>query len=253
MKNPKVFLLMVFSLFFFSQIARAAVDVPTLFQEANTAYKARDFKTAAQGYEKLLEEGERKSSVYYNLGNTYFRLGQKGKALVAYERALEANPRDADARRNIGLLKTTLLDRLNSEEGSRVIRWLGIVYKWAAVDEVSILLTCVLGFFAFLSLMALVAARWRGFLRTAQFLSLIVLAVLGFILFFGIWQAKDPKMVILNKEVYALYGPSTQETKAFLLHEGAEGRVVDSVKDWYYVTVENKNFGWIPKDACELI
>jgi len=66
-------------------------------------------------------------------------------------------------------------------------------------------------------------------------------------------DAKDPRVVVLDKEVYAHYGPSGKETNAFLLHEGAEGKVLDETPEWFYIVLKNKNSGWIPKSSCETV
>ena len=67
------------------------------------------------------------------------------------------------------------------------------------------------------------------------------------------YQVKEPKAVILVKEIYARYGPSDKETKAFLLHEGAEARVMDETKGWWFIALVNKNSGWIPKETSGIV
>src|SRR3989338_6537720 len=106
----RLILAAVFSLFF------AATAFAGGFEDGNAKYRAGDFKGAAAAYEPLIAAGEGTAAVYYNLGNTYFRLGQKGKAVAHYRRALRLSPRDADTRWNLQILKSTLPDKIEASE-----------------------------------------------------------------------------------------------------------------------------------------
>ena len=55
--------------------------------DADSAYVRGDFAQAVELYEQLLTEGE-SAEVYYNLGNSYFKLDNMGKSILNYERAL---------------------------------------------------------------------------------------------------------------------------------------------------------------------
>ena len=55
--------------------------------EGDSAYIKDDYATAIQIYESLLKNGE-SADVYYNLGNTFYRLNKPGMAIVSYRKAL---------------------------------------------------------------------------------------------------------------------------------------------------------------------
>ncbi len=71
------------------------------FAVANKRFQEGDFAGAASTYEQILTMESPRASVYYNLGNTYFRLGKFGPAILAYERARILTPRDPDLRINL--------------------------------------------------------------------------------------------------------------------------------------------------------
>lgn len=66
------------------------------FEEANASFKAENFTKAAEQYEAILAEDGPSAAIYYNLGNTYQRLGEFGPAILSYERAKLITPRDPD-------------------------------------------------------------------------------------------------------------------------------------------------------------
>ena len=88
-----------------------AADSSSLFAEASAKYAAGDFKAAAALYQQIVDSKKATAAVYYNLGNAHLRLGKKGAALIDYERAFKASPRDRDLRWNLSVLKNSLPDR----------------------------------------------------------------------------------------------------------------------------------------------
>src|SRR3989338_2974023 len=225
----------------------------TQFTEANAKYQTGDFKGAAGIYEKLIKEGENSAAVYYNLANSYFRDGQKARALIAYERALSIVPRDPDIRWNIAVLKSALPDRLEPKNGNVFALWIREFVGPFTINEISSVLTGILALWilwAFLNLFFPVLKIWFGGIQAVTFALLITAAAL----FFFKWQeVRHPRVVVLDKEVSVRYGPSERETKAFTLHEGAQGAVMDETSDWVNVMLADKNSGWLPKKSCELI
>ena len=80
-------------------------DVDSLFARANADYAAGKFSNAVAGYESLIKEGQWNSSVFYDLGNAYFREDDLGRAILNYERALALDPAQPEARANLQLVR----------------------------------------------------------------------------------------------------------------------------------------------------
>lgn len=225
----------------------------TPFDEANLKYQAGDFKAAASLYEKIIQDGQATPAAYYNLGNANFRIGRKGKAVLAYERALRELPRDEDLQWNLNVLKSVLPDRIEAKDESLTHYWLRLAAGTVTMDEMSLGLTAVLALWLGVTLLAFFYAGFRPTGRGIQTLLFLILAGTTALFAFKWVETRDPRVVILDKEVYSRNGPSERETKAFLLHEGAEAKVLDESKEWLYVTLKNKNSGWIQKKTCEVI
>lgn len=229
----------------------AAADSP--LKEAATQYQAGDYQKATASYEKLILSGSKTGALYYNLGNAAFRAGQKGKAILAYERALSLEPRDADIRWNLGVIKNTVVDIVDDPDGNILISGIKQLLRWVTIDEVAAVFAAALGLLFLFSLSMVLAPSWRAGLRTIS-MAWVVLAILAGTVFLAKWlDVKDSRAVVLTKEVLARYGPSEKETKAFSLHEGAEVKIVDETQDWYLISFGSKNTAWIKKSSCELI
>src|ERR1700704_2657314 len=81
-----------------------AADEAT-FAKANQDYAEARFQEAAEGYESLVQSGRWNATVFYDLGNAYYRLGSFGKAILNYERALALDPRHPEAEANLRLAR----------------------------------------------------------------------------------------------------------------------------------------------------
>src|SRR6478672_6648975 len=72
---------------------------------ANKAYSENRFQDAADGYQSLLNSGRWNASLFYDLGNARYRLGDFGQAILNYERALALDPRHPEADANLRLAR----------------------------------------------------------------------------------------------------------------------------------------------------
>ena len=226
---------------------------PSLFQQANAKYQAGDFKSSADLYQKIIGTGHASSTVHYNLGNATLRLGQKGEALLYYERALKASPRDKDLRWNIQVLKNALSDRIEDKSSNPLYTPIEKVLDLFTQDELALSLGAALAAWALLALLGCFFAALRAAVGFFRMWALLFIFISAASLGLKWTQTKDPLAVILEKETTSYYGPSDRETKAFVLHEGAEGKILDESGDWVYIALKNKNTGWIRKNACEII
>ena len=228
----------------------AADAKPTFFEEAAAKYKAGDFKAASVALQNLMHSGRESGPVLYNLGNAALKSGEKGLALVYYLRALEASPRDKDLRWNLHILKGSLADKIE-DKSYFVVSAAREALGYIRSDEIMIAFSVCLALLTLIqAATAFKSGAWLGWLRV---LCVTLLIVSGSLLSLKHWETRDPQAVVLDKETYAYYGPSDSETKAFLLHEGASGRVMDRSGDWIYLSLGDKKTGWVRKTSCEIV
>lgn len=94
-----------FNKFILSLTLIFALFAPCLFAQegaAQKAYNQGDYLQAAQLYTEQLKSTPKPSAaLYYNLANSYYKLGLTPRALANYYRAWRLNPRDNDIRHNL--------------------------------------------------------------------------------------------------------------------------------------------------------
>src|SRR6266496_2161334 len=84
-----------------SSFAQAKGD----FTKANQEYAQGHFAEAISGYEALVRAGQWSANLFYDLGNTYFRVCDFGHAVLNYERALALERHHPEAAANLQIAR----------------------------------------------------------------------------------------------------------------------------------------------------
>ena len=84
-----------------ASVPARAEDPSIAFDADNKLYEQGRFAEAAAAYDKLLPSGNRAETLWFNLGNAWFKAGQLGRAIAAYRQAERLAPRDPAVRFNL--------------------------------------------------------------------------------------------------------------------------------------------------------
>ena len=75
------------------------------FGAGAASYYLKDYQSAEKAFENTAEQnGSLRQDALFNLGNSYYRAGNKDKAVSAYRQAIIANPKDKEAVHNLQLI-----------------------------------------------------------------------------------------------------------------------------------------------------
>ncbi len=216
------------------------------FDEANQLYDQGKFSSAKQQYEKLVEAGEGSANIFYNLGNTDYRLGSVGRAILNYERTLVLNPRHPEAQTNLWLLRQQTGARLRTLlwfERAVATQTIGVWTMCAAVAGWAMLFG-----FAFI---------WMS--RGDDKSGLWLLAVTSTFVFAASlsasWvAAKDQTLAIVTaRQTDARLAPAESAGVAEALPAGSRVRVLSERGEWVYCELPGAGRGWISQKALERV
>lgn len=237
---------------------------PAYDQQADSAYAADNFALAEELYLKAGKELGTSSTLFYNIGNTYYRQGNLGKAIVYYERALKLDPSNSDARTNLQFVKGQITDK-EPDSSSVVSKAVDKVINSFHADAwawIALLLFAVfIGAAAAYLFSETVLIR-----KTAFFGGLVVflLTVCAVVISFTAANRveADNYAIILPPAAQLSTSPRearSQSEQAFLLHEGTKVEVIDSVSSpgeggkWLEVRVPTGERAWIKSTEVERI
>lgn len=213
------------------------------FALANRNYEQGQFAAAKDIYGRLVGAGIRSSHLFYNLGNTEFRLGNKGAAALNYERALALEPLHAEAQANLELLR--------SQTGAQVPKqtWADALFGLISVDNLSI--AGALGFWA--ALMALSVGVLKGWNRSMLLLLVSGLAVLLYA-GAGVWlSTRKLEGAIVLADADARFAPADRAGLVARLPIASRLRLLADRGPWVYCLLPDGKRGWLQTVNVERI
>lgn len=223
---------------------------------ADSAYIRNDFTTAIQIYEMILRTGE-SADIYYNLGNSYYKIGDIAKAILNYERALILKPANKDIRSNLEIARAKTVDKVTDVPELFIITWLKSItnsmgiQSWAIIAISFFLLFIVSIYFFFFS--TKIVARKTFFILALFFLVFCVIANIS-AAFQRRVRLNRMNAIIISPSVTIRSTPNDNGTSLFILHEGRKVFIKDdSMKDWKEIQLEDGNVGWVKKNDLEVI
>ncbi len=220
------------------------------FVKGNEAYSNADYELALSEYSKVVGSEKMSSALYYNLGNTYFKLNEIGEAIWAYEKALKIDPSNENAQYNLKFVNAKTIDGLDTSE-SGIVSWLRInlfsfsINFWAYLSILFALILAVTLYFFFTTKNQKIKNRNLTLSFTSLFL-LVLMIVLAYFNKSGIIDGDQA--IIITEFVEMRSSPSDTAPSGFKLHEGTKVDLLRSNDDWTEIGV-NGNTGWVEKTA----
>lgn len=217
------------------------------YQLANAAYERTDFAKAADLYRRAIDEGVSDSRLYFNYGNTLFRLNKPGLAILYYEKARKLDPNDADIAYNLRFVNAQIVDKNPAPETNALTRILHAAHTAFSINEG---LWIVLGLFSSIFLAAIAAlyagTAFRGALVTAVILAGLVLLALVPSLAFKIREQETVQYgIVLKPAVEMFSGPGENFQLLTQVHEGTKFEIVETRGDWVSVKLANGKGGYV--------
>lgn len=242
MKKFVTILVLFLSLSAFSQAPEK------LFAEANTFYKEANYERALGVYLAIEEEGLASSDLYFNLGNTYYKLDKVAPAIYYYEKALKLNPGNEDAAFNLAFAKRMTIDVIEELPKTVLQRFsINVIQKfpfdtWALIAVVASFLA------SFLFLMYHFSGSSKKklvYFNTTIFVVLIMLISVFFAFHNYETVQKNRTAIIFVEKAEIKNAPTPSSDEVFVLHEGTKVIILDELDNWKKIKIADGKVGWI--------
>lgn len=227
-----------------------------LLQKAEKAYDSKRYKEAIESYETLVKDGYKSYQLYFNLGNSYYRNNELGKAIYYYELARKLEPDDEDVRINLAIASAKTLDKIDAKENFFI--------SAVKTNLLSTFSTRTWGWFTIICI-TLAAILFFIYIDSSRFiikrvaLPASVLFFIGFLIVYGLGYSAmksryDNKFAIITAvETKIMNEPTQSATSKFSLHEGTKIKVIDINGDWLLMRLDNGNEGWVKMSDVGII
>ncbi len=226
----------------------------TPFEKGNSFYQEGLFDSAYSSYQEALNQIGPSTTLYYNLGNSSYRLGNIGEAILYYEKAKRLSPTDREVLKNLAFMQTQTVDELPESDNNLIFSFVETIHN--AVSLRGQLWFLFLGSLLFVSFLWFILFRkgshrnWSIYGISGVILLLIVVALSAGTKIYNLENQQYG--IILTEKVDASSQPEGTKT-LFTIHEGTKFLVRRESTGWLLIGLENGVSGWVNRDSVGII
>lgn len=241
--------------------------------DADSAYRKGNYEEAAVLYNQLIEHEGLSAGLLYNLGNTYYRMGKDGEAMLCYERANKLDSGNETIEQNLNFLRNKVNEANKSTLQGKNVNvepeeetFLDKIYSLIAIEHQSNgwAVFAVMAFILFLGAMAMymftpnVLARKTGFFSGIAFFIFTSIFILFAFLSASQYEKAD-EAILIDFTTELLQQPdNTSQPATTPLHRGTKLKILETRKgadgtEWLKVKLNPENVGWVKKEGIEVI
>lgn len=234
----------------------ASAQNEVLFDRATEAYNGGEYQEAVDNYLEILENGQHSAELYYNLGNTYYKLNQIAPSIYYYEKALLLKPNDREVKNNLSYARNMTLDAIDEMPQTGLSKIYDSVIGLLSYDQWSYVAVVFMLLFVLLYI-AFYYFRYASRKRTAFVTSMVslIFAIVAFVFAYTQYNTfqTDRPAIVFAEETSVKAEPNKKSQEAFALHEGTKVNVLDQLNDWQKIRIADGTTGWIPKEDIKLL
>jgi len=225
------------------------------FKEAILAYQNNNWIKALDYFLLTEKSGLKNPSLYFNIGNAYYRNNDIANAIVYYKKALLLDSSFNPARKNLDFMLSITQDKQVDLEENNLSLFLVRIFYFFSINSLFIL-----SFIMLFIVIVLVHLQWffsENDNTIIKFLTLIFIFVfLGFssLTWSRSYLVKNNnEAVIMESTVYVYSGPSEDFTRLFTIREGTVLKIHKEERNWTQITTLSGYSGWITSDTFKKI
>lgn len=227
-----------------------------IIDEANDAYSNGNYADAIELYEKVIEKGYESAELYYNLGNSYFKINDLPSAILYYEKSLKLDPADEDAKFNLKIANSMIPDKIEEVPVMFYERWWKNIYELFGAN-----LWTRISVFLFIIVLIMFSVYFAGnsyFLKKTFFwLGIIFIVFTIFSFSFSYQKYKTSintrEAIVFDPTITVKSSPDESSVDLFVIHEGTKVSIMEHIGDWYEIRIANGSVGWLPSSAVKPI
>ncbi len=235
-------------------LAASTSDNNFLWQKGNEFYHNKVYDSAVFYYEQIAAKRPVNADVYYNLGNTYYKLNKIGMAVLNYERALNINPEYKEAKENLLLTQTRIGNKINTINDIFFITWWNSITRadrasfWALSAALIFILTIAIILLKrfnnkFVSLLPIQLPFISGFIWICFFIIAIFAAINR--------MQTNEAIIMLNDA--PLMNNELVGKPLLLIPEGTKVVIIENKTNWVEIKLPDGSIGWVQHSIIEKI
>lgn len=226
------------------------------FLNAIRLYQEGQFKPAADEFLKIVQTGLRNGKLFYNLGNTYLKMGKLGHSILWYERALKLIPGDPDLKFNLNFARSLVKDKREEQRPPllNVLFFWQDLFSQKSLQWMAIISNMVFWLILASYLFPIPSLKTAISLKIFKYLSLTIALVFTLTVFYHYFAKRYINHgIILPEKVSVRSGLTETATELFVLHSGTKVKIERQNQDYYRIYFSGDKIGWLKKTHVAMI
>ena len=239
---------MIFFLYFFQVILNAETTIPvdSLFSIGNRYFSIEKYDYALDAYLAILEKVEN-PDLYFNIGNTYYRQGNFGQAIWAYEKGIQLSPLHKDLKYNLDFVNARVKDRIEVPKGILFIEKYRTIKRNVKLNDLLLwggIMMLLASFATFFKVFNILDNIFAYRMTVILFIFSLLLHMIALDKY---WEISDKNEgIIISSIVNVRSAPIDRDEKIiFRIHEGLKVDIVQSQPGWFEIILLDGKKGWI--------
>ena len=229
-----------FCLFSFSFFAQDGI-----FEKGNAAYENNNYVQALEYYQQILDNRIESAALYFNMGNSHFKMDNLGMAILYYEKAKKLNPLGEAIKANIDLANEKVLDDIQEQDQLFIFDLYNqLKFSFTINQMLWITLISFTAFFIGLWLKKWIFSSLETIINSINIMTLVLFLFWSALSFSRISTSEEKRGVVLSQSSEVYTSPN-ENNQAFVLHEGSQFKIERELNDRYEITLIDGKTGWI--------
>ena len=227
-----------------------------LFDQGNKFYNEGKYFDAIEKYNVILKNGSHSEQLYYNLGNSYYKLNDIANSIYYFEKALVLSPGNEKILNNLTFANNMLIDKIDSLPKNQVSLFINTIlnlFSYTTWQYIFLLFEYLAAIFLVLYLISKRPRNKKNYFISALTFSLFFLLFLAAAnITKSNYKSHNPA-IIFDKQVDLRSEPNLRSDEISKLHEGTKLNIIESVNDWSLIELKNGNKGWLTTSSFRTI
>jgi len=239
-----------------SPLAKAQQSPDEVFEQANSYYKEAYYDSAFTLYSILIEGGYESAELYYNCGNSAFKLKLIPDAIWNYEKALLLKPGDNDITHNLEIVTLLIKDKIEVIPVFFLKEWASALISIFDTDTWSVIALTLL--WICLAMFVLMMLSKRAMYKKNYFLMGIIVFSMFLAFHYFAYSSHENRVnnqfaIVFSPSVTVKSEPGIKATDLFVIHEGIKVQLIDKEDNWIQVKLSDGKQGWINISTVKFI